>query len=242
MDMPTPATKKKRPNSPRAPGISLRSAVAEVTKVYQRYGHGTFTRAEMASALGMSSGSGAFFGKAATLKEYALVEEGGGTVKVSPLFMEIYQSPAGSIELKRNALRAVRSPTVFARLLQQFSSKIPDVAALALRLETQDRFNRDRALEVATAFRGSLAEFDLIDQNGNLLPVRDDGPESPTATAPSEREDQEAEEDTAPGRFRVEVPLGPGRRAVLALPDDLTRQDTQRICAVLAAYVTTEVK
>ena len=192
-------------------------------------------------ALGMSANSGAFLGKAATLKEYGLVNESGGQARVSDLFKAIHQAPVGSAELKRNALQAVRAPSVFARLLQQFSSKIPDETALALRLETQERFNRDRAVAVAAAFRGSLAEYGLMDGNGNVLQVRDDAGAVPQEADEDERPEAREQEDatTAPGLFRVEVPLGSGRRAVLALPEDLTASDTARICGVLNAYTTT---
>ena len=235
---PAPAGKKKKPNSPKAPGTSLRTAVAETGKLYQSYSHGAFSRGEMASALGMSAGSGAFLGKAATLKEYGLVQESGGQARVSDLFKAIHQAPVGSAELKRYALQAVRTPSVFARLLQQFSAKVPDETALALRLETQERFNRDRAVAVAAALRASLAEYGLIDGNGNVLQVRDDA--GPTGNEGDDEDQGEArrqdEAPSGPGLFRVEVPLGSGRRAVLALPEDLTSADTTRICAVLAAY------
>lgn len=240
---PPAAKAKKKPNSPKAPGTSLRSAVAEVSKIYQRYSHGSFSRGEMASALGMSANSGAFLGKAATLKEYGLVDEAGGSAQVSDLFKAMYQAPVGSAELKRNAFQAVRSPSVFARLLTQFSQKIPDVEALALRLETQERFNRDRAEAVANAFRSSLAEYGLIDGNGNVLPVRD-GPVEARADADGEGDDDVDEIPAGPkgagmsaaGLFRMEVPLGAGRKAVLALPDDLSAADTRKICAILGAY------
>src|SRR5690242_14721963 len=158
-DEPAKVAATKKPNSPKAPGISLRAAVAEVSKVYQRYSHGTFTKGEMAAALGMSATSGAFYGKSSTLKEYGLVEEVGADVKVSDLFMAMYAAPIGSSELKRHALQAVRNSAMFARLLWQFSAKVPDEAAVALRLETSERFNRDRAREVAAAFRTSLTEY-----------------------------------------------------------------------------------
>lgn len=59
--------------------------MAEVSKIYQQYTHGSFDRAEMAGALGMSSASGAFMGKAATLKEYGLIDEAGGSARVRGL-------------------------------------------------------------------------------------------------------------------------------------------------------------
>lgn len=238
-----PNTKtKKKPNSPKAPGSSLRSAVAETSKLYQSYSHGQFSRGEMASALNMSGNSGAFLGKAATLREYGLVDETGGQARVSELFKAIHQAPVGSAELKRNALQAVRKPAVFARLLTQFSTKIPDEAALALRLETQERFNRDRAAQVAAAFRTSLSEYGLIDGNGNVLSVRDDAGDD--AEQPDEGDQPAAKQQDVPAGpsvFRVEVPLADDRLAVVALPREVRPGDIKRICAVLTAY-TAEVE
>ncbi len=239
--------KKKKPNSPKAPGLALRGAMGEVTKIYDRYSHSTFTRGEMASALGMSSGSGAFYGKAATLGLYGLVEDAGGSMKVSSLFKTLYQAPESSPEMRRNALAAVSKPAVFASLLKQFGSRIPDESAIALRLEMQGGFNRDRAQEVASAFRSSLSDFGLIDATGNLLPVRD-GPAAAARGTDDGADDGETKAATdgakvpsipsAPGSFRVEIPLANGRKAILALPDDITEADATKICAVLKAYAT----
>jgi hypothetical protein len=230
--------RKKKPNSPKAPGTSLRAAIAETSKLYQKYSHGSFGKGEMASALGMSANSGAFLGKTATLKEYGLIEDtGAGLTRATELFKALYSAPAGSTEQKRNALHAISRPAVFAGLLGQFPAKVPDDTALALRLETAGGFNHERAGAVASAFRASLADYGLIDGNGNVLPVRDDDRRSDEAQ-PSEQPDPAAAPDVpaGPGLFRVEVPLGPGRRALLALPEDLTEADTKRICAVLSAY------
>jgi hypothetical protein len=238
--------KKKKPNSPKAPGMALRAAMNEVAKIYGSYSHSSFTRGEMASAVGMSAGSGSFFAKAATLNGYGLLEEAGGNVRVSPLFKALYQAPAGSPEMKRNAFQAIGKPSVFAGLLRAFGQRIPEESVIALRLEMQSNFNRDRAQEVATAFRSSLADYGLIDGNGNLLPVRDDA--SNGADAPDD-EDEAIElgppagakapsMPTSPGTSRVEVPLANGRKAIVALPDDVTEADAKKICAILTAYAT----
>jgi hypothetical protein len=243
----TAAAKKKKPMSPKAPGMPLRAAVVEVAKVYSRYSHSTFTRGEMASALGMSAGSGSFYAKAATLNMYGLVEDTGGNLKASDLFKVLYQAPDGSADMKRHAFRAIGRPSVFAGLLRQFGHRIPDEAAIALRLEMSERFNRDRAQEVAAAFRTSLSDYGLIDGSGNLLPVRDE------LSAPASRDDEEDDEDqvetaapasksasvlSGPGVFRVEVPLANGRKAIVALPEDVSEADTKKICAILNAYAT----
>lgn len=246
---PAATGKKRKPNSPKAPGLTLRAALAEVARVYDRYSHATFTRGEMANALNMSSGSGAFWGKSATLSMYGLIEDVNGTMKVSSLFKAIHQAPEGSPEARRNAFAAIGRPAVFASLLKQFGHRIPDESAIALRLEMHGGFNRDRAQEVAQAFRSSLSDFGLIDPSGNLLPVRDDG------SSADAREDDEEDDDgqadvgataspkaptmpTGPGMSRVEVPLANGRKAIIAMPDDVTEADTRKICAILTAYAT----
>lgn len=227
---------RRKPNSPRAPGIDLRSAIAEVAKVYSRYSHGSFTKGELASAMNMSASSGAFLGKSAGLREYGLIEETAGGERVSDIFRSVYQAPMGSTEAKRAAIVAIRHSPAFARLLQQFSTKVPDEAALSLRLETQERFNADRAKVVAAAFRRSLVEYGLLDQAGNVLPVRDD--EAPdVATEPPGGTADTSDASHEGGLFRVEIPLGPGRRAVLHLPEDVGAADARRISAVLRAYV-----
>jgi hypothetical protein len=243
----TAATKKRKPNSPKAPGLALRAAMAEVARVYDRYSHATFTRGEMANALSMSAGSGAFWGKSATLSMYGLIEDVNGTMKVSSIFKALHQAPEGSPESRRNAFAAIGRPAVFASLLKQFGQRIPDESAIALRLEMHGGFNRDRAQEVASAFRSSLSDFGLIDPSGNLLPVRDDG--STAAGRDHDDQDDDDQADTAtpkapsmpvtgPGMSRVEVPLANGRKAIVALPDDVTEADTKKICAILTAYAT----
>jgi hypothetical protein len=242
----TATTKKRKPNSPKAPGLTLRAAMAEVARVYDRYSHATFTRGEMANALNMSSGSGAFWGKSATLSMYGLIEDVNGTMKVSTLFKAIHQAPEGSPEARRNAFAAIGRPAIFASLLKQFGQRIPDESAIALRLEMHGGFNRDRAQEVASAFRSSLSDFGLIDPSGNLLPVREDG--SVGARDDDEQDDDDQPEAaspkapsmpvTGPGMSRVEVPLANGRKAIVALPDDVTEADTKKICAILTAYAT----
>ncbi len=158
---------------------------------------------------------------------------------MTSLFKAMYSAPAGSVELRRNALQSVSRPAVFASLLQQFSARIPDEAALALRLETASGFNHDRAIQVAGAFRSSLEEFDLIDANGNLLPARDDeGASEESLVEDDAAITGEPRIPTGPGLFRLEVPLAEGRRALLALPEDIAAADTKKICAVLAAYTT----
>jgi hypothetical protein len=211
-----------------------------VARIYDRYSHGSFSRGEAASAVGMSASGGAFAGKLGALKDYGLVDEAPDGLRISSAFMQLRANPASSVEGRRAALAAIRRSAVFSRLLDQFAVRVPDVAAIALRLETQDRFNKDRANVVADAFRKSLSDYGLIDAGGSVLTIRDD----PRSESEERRPDDDPEDaagqaraDGATSRVRVEVPLGPGRRALLFIPDDLTASDLRRLKGVLAAYV-----
>lgn len=231
---------RKKPNSPRAPGLSLRQATSEAAKAYQRYSHGSFSRGELAAAMGLSAASGGFLGKVATLRDYGLLEDAPGGEKLSDLFMALYSSPPGSLAAKRSALESIEKSNVFARLLEQFPIRVPDDSALALRLESQERFNRDRARVVAAAFRQSLSEFGLIDAGGNVLPPRDDVSRSlneETQVETSAALGTSVTDDAKSENFRIEIPLRDQRRAVLFLPDDLSSTDVARVAAVLRGYV-----
>ena len=244
-----PTAPRRKPNSPKAPGLPLRAAVAEVSKIYQTYTNGQFDRGEMAASLGMSAGSGSFMGKTATLREYGLIDEVGGRFRVSDLFKSLYFADSGSPDLRRSALQAIRTASLFGRLLQQEPNRVLDQDALAMRLERQERFNPERAQAVAAAFRSSMADYGLIDGRGNVLPVRDD--EAPTPEphdATGDEVGEDAGEDSrvsggaaallpkSPEMFRVEVPLADDRLAVVALPREVRPGDIKRICAILSAY------
>lgn len=136
-------------------------------------------------------------------------------------------------------MRAIRSASLFGRLLQQSPGKVLDEAPLAMRLERQERFNPERARQVAHAFHSSLADYGLIDGHGNVIPVRDD-------EAQEERTD-EVDDETAPEDSvvpvmksqqmqRVEVALPDDRLAVVMLPREVGTTDIRRICAILQAY------
>ncbi len=232
---------RRRTRSPKAPGISLQDALREVDKVYGAYGHGAFSRAELASAMGMSAESGAFLNKVGAVRDYGLVDGRGDDMRVTDLYRSIYAaSQAGTEDVGSHALSAIRSSGVLAGLLQEFPNRIPDVGAIAMRLENKERFNRGRARVVAEAFRSSLVEFGLIDGPGNL--VRGRSKEDPDGRSLSTIEPRGAAPDrsgevTGAGSFRIEIPLGSGRRAVLSLPDDLAESDVVRIGAVLRGFV-----
>jgi hypothetical protein len=121
-----------------------------------------------------------------------------------------------------------------------------DVAKARVQDKT-DAKKAKRARATKQASKQSKAERArvLIDASGNLLPVRDDESDGREGDDDPEDEDQVATTGakvptmpTGPGMSRVEVPLANGRKAIVALPDDLSEADAKKICAILNAYAT----
>jgi len=234
---------KRKGRSPKAPGVSLKAALREVDKVYDAYGHATFSRAEMATAMGMSPASGALLNKIGAIREYGLLAGRGAAMQVSDLYRSLHGAlQAGGEDTREHALAAIRSAAAFRLLLEEFPNRIPDLPVIAMRLENKERFNRVRARIVADAFRSSLAEFGLIDSSGNLVEVLPK-PDADSAGLPvGERPEAipTIGPMSVPGSFRVEIPLSAGRKAAMTLPDDLSEADVARIRAVLRGYVSPE--
>jgi len=239
----TPKTKK--PKSPAVPSYSLKDSVDDVRKLYQTFSHAVFSKPEIATTLKMSSNSGPFVRRAFTLSEYGLLVESGAGHKVSDLFLTLNSGDASSAAFKRAALKAINNSAVFAEVLAEFKTKLPPQASVAQRLETQKKFNADRAKEVASVLERSLQFAGVLDSSNNILPVRDDSSAGDT----SKSQELHKEEPTVvtppvtPGAVpmanarRTEVPLTDGRIAIVQYPHDLSTAEAEKIGRVLAALV-----
>ena len=234
-----PTTKK--PNSPPSPSFGLREVLADATKLYDKYSHAAFSQAEVASGLGMSSTSSSFSRRLRSLTEFGLLDGSGGNYRISKLFHTLTDAKHGSPEFKAAALAAIRRSTVFAEILADFKTKLPDQAVVAQRLEKQRGFNADRAKEVAAVLQKSVEFAGVVDANNNILPARDVGGEDQAASRQdaSATPDDEREKEPASDKNqrRSEIPLSDGRVAVVVYPHDLTTTEAQKIGNVLTALV-----
>jgi len=236
------STKRAKPKSPPVPSRSLSDCFADVKKLYSEYSHATFSRGEIASALNVSATSGPFGGRLYSLKEFGLIDSAGSEYRVSDTFMTMNSKPNGSMEFKTAALGAIRQSDTFRELLDEFKSKLPSADAVAGRLETQKRFNRERAKVAATVLEESMRYAGLIDNNNNVLPVR--GTPTPEDSGETNENDEADENEhrndpPPPARddLRVEVPVGEDRKVLVYYPRDLTSDEAQKVGRVLAAIV-----
>lgn len=237
--MTTPPVTKK-PRSPATPSHSLKEAFANAKKIYGKLSHAKFSRAELASALGMSSSSGPFSQHLFTLTEFGLVDRSGDNYLISKAFHSLDGAKPESAEFKSAAMKAVRRSGVFADLIKDFSTKLPSEDVVAQRLEKQRGFNADRAKAVAAVLQESLEFAGVLDASNNLLPIRDQGirdeSEDKPLGDPSSR-DEETPSPSATGLRKTEVPLPDGRVAVVHYPHDLTANEATKIGNVLVALV-----
>jgi hypothetical protein len=239
----TKQTKRRKPRSPAVPSWDLKDAFEDTKKLYDTYTHGTFSKSEFASVLKISATSGPTQARIFTLKEYGLVEGTNDSFKVSQRFMDMKDEPQASAAFKRNALQAIRGSAIFTELLDEWKTKLPPREAVANRLEQQKKFNPDRAKEIAEVLEDSLRFAGVLDQSGNILPVRDD------PNAGDERDDQRRDNDDRhdddvdlddmeiAAHLRTEIPLGDGRRVVVSYPNDLSDKEATKVGKVLAAIV-----
>lgn len=130
--------------------------MTDVRKLYGEYSHGSFSRAELASALGVSAGSGPFAARLSSLRQFGLIEPNGTDYKVSENFMAMNSNARDSAAFKAAALRAIKLPGSFRELLEDFPSKLPSKDAVASRLENQKKFNAEAAVRAAAVLEDSL--------------------------------------------------------------------------------------
>jgi hypothetical protein len=233
-----------KPASPPAPSRTFQGAVEDVQKVYAQFSHGTFTQADIASVLGVSATSGPFRQRLFSLKSFGLLEAVGASYKVSDLFLTLRSAPADTAEFKGNALEAIRRPQLFRDLLDDFKSKLPARHIVAQRLETQKKFNPDRAKEAARILEDSLRFVGLLDANNNLVSfaARQNAPDSESAQesagAPGMGGGGTGTVDRTDGAYlTIEIPVRDGMRVTVLYPPDLTSHEATKVGRVLAAIV-----
>jgi hypothetical protein len=230
--------------SPDSPSRNLEDCFADVRTAYEQYSHGNFSMAELASALQVSAGTGAFRQRLFSLKAFGLLAAAGENFKASDLFKKMLGHAQQDPEFKRAALEAAGKPKVFSELLEEFPHKLPNREALASRLELQKNFTKERAGSVARVFEESLRFAGALDANNNIIPIRSTAGTSagaPRDTAPYEEQRRETtrEEELRleTKQMTLEISLGDGRQVTVSYPPDVSEAEATKVSKVLAAIV-----
>jgi hypothetical protein len=236
----TPQTNKTK--SPPTPSYSLKEVYQDARTLYDKFSHASFSQAEVASALNMSSTSGSFAQRIFSLTAFGLLDRAGEKYSISKLFHALEPVDNKRPDFQTAALSAVRRATVFAEILNDFKTKLPSKDVVAQRLEKERGFNSARAKEVAGILQRSLEFAGVIDANNNILPVREMGSAAPS-TNPGSADIANALLADMPSSSnlgslrRSEIPLADGRVAVVQYPHDLSTNEAAKIGKVLTAMV-----
>ncbi len=231
--------------SPSVPSYGLKDSIDDARKLYDAFSHAAFSRTEIATKLDMSSASSSFSKRLFALTEYGLIQSTGDSYKIAERFHALTANQSTSPVFKKAAYDAIVASEVFAELLAEFKSKLPDKAIVATRLETQKKFLAERAKEVAGVLERSLQFAGLLDGNNNIVPIREqDGIPAGSTQKVEEEKPRDGTDDVhqrldvgADKLRRTEVPLANDRVAIVSYPHDLSEAEATKIGKVLGALV-----
>jgi len=210
--------KSKRNRSAAYPSSSLAEAVDHLKLIHNDLGKGPYDRDSAAKSIGYNGVSGASASKIAALVHYGLIQRvGSGYIET-----ELGTSIALSIdqdEESKALLEAFKSPTLFSKLLSDFSGKaLP--AKLEIILVRQYRITEQASKDAAKAFRES-AEFVGVLKNGFLTSEAEtEGTMDSTGSTPSSIErataNTPAYDAFKPAQGEVAIEVGPGVKVVFS--------------------------
>jgi hypothetical protein len=243
MDAERIVTKNPRQKSPNAPAYNLQECLEDTRKIYRIENQVPISRESIAEHLSLAAQSGPFNRKLSSLRQYGLLEPIGKDLRVSNLFLRIDQA-ADDAEHRRALREALGRPTIFQGLLGQYENTgagLPSDINLTNQLILKHRFTKKNAETVAKAFLESS-------RSAGLTQPRLASPPLPPSTSPpttSMSPNPQKPLDLIPERnrhreewqtqCRQEIPLGPARRAVIEVPEDITREEIAKIIRVLQA-------
>lgn len=248
--------KSARPKSPAVPSFSLPESLEQTRRLNDAYGDASFTRTEMASALGLSAVSSALDARISTMRTYGLIASSGREYRIGTLFRVLTATPPNSSRFKQAAFDGVRRSEIFREILNEFSTKLPSQAVLTQRLVQQYKFTAERAKTVASVLESSLRYAGVLDHNGNILPIRHDNDAEFTSSEQNQEGSPKTEhnhkesngnytgarneKDSAYNNddlslLKLDIKLSEGRRVVVFYPDSLTSADAEKIGKVLGA-------
>jgi hypothetical protein len=225
---------------PQVPSYPLGQCFEDVRKIYDQYSHATFSRAEVANALGYSASSGPFGSRMASFRVYNLLEEKDGGYKATDLFKALKITQRGTPEFSQYAIQAIKSSTLFEDILSEFRHKIPEMKILAQRLEIQKKFTAEKARFIASVFIESLNFAGVLDSNNNFLePKKTDPAIASTSLNISNGRTIDPpsilDSGSAGNSLQIEIALANNRMARVVYPRDISKDDAAKIGNVLGA-------
>jgi hypothetical protein len=232
-----------RKKSPRAPSIPLDEAVERAIGVYEKERRHSAPTEVIANDLGYkSANNGAAISALASLRSFGLLEKAQEGKLAVAKDVETYRF-APSEELKDQLrIKWLRSPGIFAQLLDGYVGALPSDANLRFDL-IQRGFSPASAESTLSVFKKSVEfarYFDLQSKSAAVeisSPDSEDVFESPVAT-PAVPERSSAVQPETANFDRIPVRLAGGRRAWLEIPAPFYEADKERLIAQIRLLLT----
>src|SRR5258708_797032 len=122
--------KRKVHRSPSYPVFDLTEAIAKAEAIYKHEKRSATTPEVLASHMGYSTATGPGGRAVSALRQYGLVEEAGGKYRLSDLGYTLIRFSRHSEEWKAAISEAVRRPTLFRELFDEYPDGLPSDATL----------------------------------------------------------------------------------------------------------------
>lgn len=151
------------------PSFTIQDSVELVKKIYTQLGVSSYqTRETIAKVLNLSPDT--LNKKLSTSVQYNLLDlkarEG---YKATPLFIKLYK-PLNEEERKEALLQALRSPKLYAALLEEYNNNIvPSVVGVSTNLYRNHNISDSASEKAAQVFIDNLKELNLLDQDNHLV-------------------------------------------------------------------------
>lgn len=240
MDIELDKRKEIRQKSPNAPAYSLQEALEDARRIFRVESQVPISRESIAEHLSLAAQSGPFNRKLSSLRQYGFLEPIGKDLRVSDLFLRI--DHATDEADRQKALReALGRPAIFQGLLSQYEATgggLPSDLNLTNQLVLKFRFTKTNAETVAKSFLES-ARFSGLSQSRPFFSSPPHAPAPISAALPQRAPEFTAEftrfRDEPVTQCRQEIPLSPGRRAIVSVPEDVSSEEIAKIIRVLHA-------
>ncbi|MDQ3563991.1 MAG: hypothetical protein M3436_07565 [Pseudomonadota bacterium] len=237
-----------RKKSPRAPSLPLGEAIERALRIYEQERRHAALTDVIAQNLGYkSANSGSALSAIASLRYYGLLEKAQeGKLAVSKDVESFRFTPN---ELLKDALllKWLKSPQVFAELLDRYEEELPSDATLRFNL-IERGFTPGAAESLLGVFRKSV-EFakyyerkqrpNDADAPSQVAPRAEEEPRPQAeATNPDDSALAQDQESVLAGYDRIPVRLAGGRRAWLEIPSPFYSADKKRLKAQIDLLLT----
>lgn len=169
--------KRKVHRSPSYPVFGLKEAIEKTKLIYDAEKRSATTPEVIASHLGYSQANGPGGRAVSALRQFGLIEESNGKYRVSDWGYTLVHYDRESAEWKAAVTKAVKQPTLFKEVTEQYPDGLPSDGTLKNELLKKE-FNPSVISDVIAVLRGSLSLAEGVDVAYNEAMEQEQVPDS----------------------------------------------------------------